>query len=386
MSLRLKAVVALAAVGLGVLATPVRGDVIAESKKFRLIDSIPVGGVAVGGRAVGDTYFVASWQTGLFSFDISNPEQPKQLDHILEVQANENEDMATNGKILLLSQFNRNDALNRLRVVDVSDPTDMQVIATLPGAGGHTLTCLYNCKWAYASSSGATSRGLIIDLRDPKKPKLLDSAWHEAIAGLPAHDVTEVRPGLVVTSSRPMFVLDTTNPARPRVLMKMDDGALHTAHNNIWPRGGNDRFLFSASEAVNNGRCELYDDDDGKTLQVWDTSGWRRGGFTPLGKYTLTNGEGHPPLDLFGVQGCSSHWAQAHPSFNNGGLVAMAAFSHGVRLLDVSSSGRPKEVGYFLKDVQGAIDVEWVTDRILYVVDDGGGVGAFDVIEYTGEL
>ena len=39
-----------------------------------------------------------------------------------------------------------------------------------------------------------------------------------------------------------------------------------------------------------------------------------------------------------------------------------------------------------LGDVQGAIDVEWVTDRILYVVEDGAGIGGFDVIEYTGPL
>ena len=57
-----------------------------------------------------------------------------------------------------------------------------------------------------------------------------------------------------------------------------------------------------------------------------------------------------------------------------------------MRLLDVGSNGKPREVGWFLKDVHGAIHVEWVTDRILYVVEDGGGQGAFDVIEYTGKL
>lgn len=161
--------------------------------------------------------------------------------------------------------------------------------------------------------------------------------------------------------------------------------AAHTGHNNIWPRGGKDRFLVTASEGSYNGRCELYD-DEGKTLQVWDTTGWRRGGFEPLGTYTLTNGEGNPPVGLFGVQGCSAHWAHEHPSFDDGGLIAMAAFSHGVRLLDVSSGGEVREAGYFLKDVHGAVDVEWITDRIVYVVEVGGGIGSFDIIEYTGKL
>lgn len=372
-------------VSLGVQQTA-SGEVLVESKNFRLIGNVPLGGVAVSGQVVGDTYFVASWQTGLYSYDVSDPEEPKLLDHLPEeIQANEDEDLATNGKILLLSQFNREDPLNRLRVIDVSDPTDMKVIATVPGAGGHTIECLFDCKWAYGSSSGLGNAGPIVDLRDPAKPRLLKSDWTEATEGIPAHDVTEVRPGLVVTSSMPMFVLDTTDPAHPRAIMKTPEAFPNTTHNNIWPRGGKDRFLFSASEGVNNGRCELYG-DDGKTLQAWDTTRWRERGFAPAGTYTLTNGEGHPLVDALGVQGCSAHWAHEHPSFHNGGLVAMAAYSQGVRLLDVSSEGKIREVGWFLKDVQGAIDVEWVTDRILYVIEDGAGIGSFDIVEYTGKL
>jgi hypothetical protein len=364
-------------------------NVVAESKDFRLVDSVTIGGVSVSGQLVGDTYFISSWQTGLYSYDVSDPESPEQLDHMgadeIQVQSNENEDMATNGKVLLLSQFNRTDALNRLLVIDVRDPGDMKVIATLPGAGGHTLECLYDCKWAYGSGTGSESDGIIVDLRNPRKPKLLEEGWRAATGDIAAHDVTEVRPGLVVTSSTPMLVLDVNDPTAPRLLTRTDPTAPHTGHNNIWPRGGRDRFLISASEGVNNGRCELYG-EDGKTLQVWDAAGWRTGGLKPLGSYTLSHGEGHPPVDALGVQGCSAHWAQEHPSFHNGGLVAMAAYSHGVRLLDVGNDGKPREVGWFLKDVHGAIDVEWITDRILYVVEDGAGVGGFDIIEYTGKL
>lgn len=369
-----------------------RDEVISQSKNFRHITNIPLGGVAVSGQLVGDTYFISSWQTGLYSFDASDPKAPVQLDHMgadeIQIQSNENEDLATNGQILLLSQFNRVDQANGLLVIDVSDPADMKVIATLPGAGGHTIECLYDCTWAYTSGSGSSSAGRIVDLRDPENPKLLENTWTEAVEGVTAHDVTEVRPGLVVTSSQPLFVLDTTDPAKPRAVMLTDADAPHTGHNNIWPRAGKDRFLITASEGVNNGRCEMYG-DDGKTLQIWDTRGWRKKGFKPVGSYTLTNGtgaDGKPPVDLLGVQGCSAHWAQANPRFHDGGLVAMAAYSQGVRLYDIGTDGKPTEAGWFLKDVHGAIDVEWVTDRILYVVEDGGGVGSLDVIEYTGRL
>ncbi|MGH2806639.1 MAG: LVIVD repeat-containing protein [Actinomycetota bacterium] len=379
---RLLIVVALIA---ATFVSPARGQVISESKNFELVTSVTIGGISVGGQAVGDTYFVASWQTGLRSYDISDPENPVELDHLREVSHNENEDLATNGKILLLSQFNRADPVNQLAVIDVSDPKDMKVIATVPGAGSHTMECLYDCKWAYGSGSKQASDGIIVDLRNPKKPKLLDKLWSD-VTGVPAHDVTEVRPGLVVTSSTPMFALDTTDPANPKILTKTPDNAPHTGHNNIWPRGGKDRFLLSASETSANGRCELYSDDDGRTLQVWDTRAWRRGGFKPAGTYTLDHSEGHPPVDALGVQGCSAHWAHEQPGFKDGGLVAMAAWSHGVRLLEVSGTGDIKEVGWFLKDVHGAVDVEWVSDRIVYVIEDGGGIGGFDVIRYTGKL
>lgn len=381
-----KMVAALAATLVALIPGPAGGvDVISESKNFELVNSVTIGGISVGGQAVGDTYFVASWQTGLRSYDISDPENPVELDHLPEVSHNENEDLATNGKILLLSKFNRADAVNHLAVIDVSDPKNMKVIATLAGAGSHTMECLYDCKWAYGSSSKVASDGIIVDLRNPEKPKLLDKLWSD-VTGVRAHDVTEVRPGLVVTSSSPMFALDTTDPENPKILQNTDPKAPHTGHNNIWPRGGKDRFLLSASETSANGRCELYSDDDGRTLQAWDTRGWRTGGFKPAGTYTLDHSEGHPPVDALGVQGCSAHWAHEQPGFKNGGLVAMAAWSHGVRLLEVSRAGDIKEVGWFLKDVHGAVDVEWVTDRIIYVIEDGGGVGGFDVIKYTGKL
>ncbi len=391
---RSKVALSVAGAVLALVPGPSNGsDVISQSKDFQHIANVPIGGIAVSAQAVGDTYFISGWQSGLYSYDIKDPTDPVLLDHMtvdeIQITHNENEDLATNGKILLLSQVNRVDALNRLMVIDVRDPSDMKLLSTLDGAGGHTLECLYDCKWAYASSSGSSSAGLIIDLRNPEEPKLLDKPWSEAVGGISAHDVTEVRPGLVLTSTTPMFVLDTKDPAHPRALFSTDPEGPHTGHNNIWPRAGKDRFMISASETSANGRCELYGDDDGRTLQVWSAAGWRTSGFKRVGTFTLSSGtsnDGKPVLDALGVQGCSAHWAHESPRFRNGGLVAMAAWSHGVRLLKVSKKGDIEEVAWFLKDVQGAVDVEWITDRIMYVVEVGGGQGSFDVIEYTGEL
>ena len=38
---------------------------------------------------------------------------------------------------------------------------------------------------------------------------------------------------------------------------------------------------------------------------------------------------------------------------------------------------RGEVIAWFMKDVQGAVDVEWITDRIIYVIECGGGQGGF---------
>ena len=375
--------VALVALTLGAHAPA--GAVLAASKDFRLVTSLMTPGVAVSGTSVGNIYFASSWQSGLYAYDISDPKAPVQVGHLgpdkLLVQNSENESMATNGKILLLSRINGGGEVNRLIVIDVRDPANMRILAELPGAGSHTMTCLYDCTWAYGSRFGH-----IVDLRDPAQPKLLEEKWTTAIGSFPVHDVTEVRPGLVMTSSTPAFALDVTDPTQPQVLGRTRPGEENTGHNNIWPRGGEDRFLMTASEGTNNGKCADYA-ENGKTLQVWDTEDWLERGFVRAGSYTLTNGDGSDgqPVVSLGIQGCTAHWAQEHPSFYNGGLVAMATFAHGVRLLDISCQGEPREIAWYLKDVHQAIDVEWITDRLLYVIEDGRG-GGVDIIEYTGPL
>src|SRR5215208_3080141 len=62
-------------------------------------------GTAEGGRLVGRTFFMTNNQQGLFAFDVSDPETPRQVGFLAAPHAAENEDVATNGRILLLSQL-----------------------------------------------------------------------------------------------------------------------------------------------------------------------------------------------------------------------------------------------------------------------------------------
>jgi hypothetical protein len=296
-----------------------------------------------------------------------------------------------------------NDAL----VLDTANPGNMTGKA-VAGAASHTHTCLDDCRWSYGSN------GVIVDLRDPANPVLLPQKWTD-LTGTPAtHDVTEIRPGLVVTASNPSMVLDTTDPAAPKALFALPKvetatapfgpaQAGRTGHNVVWPRQGADRWFLGGSEGAYDGRCELYP-NEGRSLYLYDTAGWQTSRtFAPLARYTLVSGsadtgrqggpamvdsKGNPSVAEFGVQGCSMHWFDANPDFFNGGLVAMASFSHGMRLLNVTGEGAIQQVGYFVpKGPVGyamTVDVRWANDRVAYVFDVTSGT--MDIVKFTGEL
>ena len=375
------------------------------------------GGETIGGHyiAANRTYYVTNFESGEYAFDASDPAHPVLAGRLLVpignvpagalISAVENEDTATNGKIVILSRTEMNDAV----VLDVHDPKHMAVLSTVSNGPGHTQNCLDNCTWDYGSSTGT-----IIDLRDPAKPVLESNKWSDVTGGVTAHDLTEIHPGLVATASDPVSFLDTTDPAHPKKLFSLPRTAVeatptgvgpaqagHIGHSVAWPRLGKDRFFLGQSEGIYIGRCEQYP-NDGRTLYNYDTSGWQSANtFNLVGAYTLVMGNptpvasggiegvdenGNPSNAVVGApEGCSSHWFDVHPNFRNGGLVAMSAFAFGVRLVNVASNGQIQQIGWFVPSgLADTVGVHWISDRILYVLDFE--TGGMDVIKYTGPL
>ncbi|MES2423411.1 MAG: hypothetical protein V4562_03210 [Pseudomonadota bacterium] len=386
-----------------------------SSCNMQWLGRFPIPGLTIGGRKVGDTFYVTNWTTGFYAFDVKNPENPKLLGKLFldgaaataVISAVENEDPAVNGKVAVLSRTTYQDAI----VVDTSNPTAMKVMAQIPGAQAHTHTCLNDCQYSYGSTTGA-----IVDLRNPAKPVLLPKKWTDIVGVVSPHDITEVRPGLVVTASDPAVVLDTTDPANPKKLFELPRTASENplgrpgpeqtgriGHNNWWPRQGADKFFMGLSEGAYVGICDIHP-NDGRSLYLYDTTGWQqKQTFTVQSRYTLVRGNadtginggpalidsnGNPSAVEAGIQGCSVHWFDPHPQFNDGGLLAMAAFSHGMRLLQVQPNGKMEQLGYFVaKGATGlatTVDVRWISDRVMYVMDVTSGT--MDVVKYTGPL
>lgn len=347
---------------------PSTGGLSTDNVEF--IRHIPFATNGVGGRLI-DGWFYANDQNKIMIFDVSTPEDP-QLTGVLPMPQEwllSREDLDGNGKILIVP----NTVTGTLYIVDVEDKSNPTIIAELPGAQSHTSSCVLDCRWVY------NSNGAIIDLRDPAKPKLMKEKWGEGKPATSAHDVEEVAPGLVLTASQPIMLLDARkDPRHPKVLAaggNKDGRFIHTAR---WP-GGKDKFLLMAGETNFKVQC----DEASAAFMTWDASKWKRTKtFTMIDEYRMSNGtyvDGSPPANL----SCSTHWHEAHPKFRNGGIVAAAFFEHGTRFIEVSSKGKIKEVGWFLPHAGSTSAAYWITNEIVYTLDYNRGI---DVLRFTGNV
>lgn len=338
-------------------------------------------GTATGAKVIGDYLYVTSWKDFTI-YDVSNPEAPELLSKTLFVEDTadqgtgfrfENEDVATNGKILIFSQQL---PVPDVFVYDIEDKTNPVLIGHLQEGGAHTAECLLDCRWLYGSN------GNIIDLREPTEPKLLDEKWTTDLPATGSHDVNEVAPGIVLTSSRPVMVLDARkDPTKPKLLAVGDDEKITGGiHSNRWPRMGKDKIVMFSSESNATGRCT----GSNGAFMTWDASDWKKSRtLRLLDVYQLSNGtysDGAPPVNGLG---CSAHWFQEHSSFKNGGLVTMGSYEHGTRFVDIAKNGKIKEIGWFVPNGGSTSASYWVTNRLVYAVDYSRGI---DILRFTGDI
>jgi hypothetical protein len=313
--------------------------------------SIPLEADAAGARLLGKTFYVIT-SHGLSIYDVSNPALPLPLGHhpLPQTPILEREDVDTNGKILVTGQS----YLGVLYVFDVSNPRLPVLLSRLSGAADHTQTCVLDCTWVYGSE------GTIVDLRDPRAPKKVGDS------GIDGHDVTEVRPGLVATATRPIRYLDARkNPAKPRELASgsVNRGGYYV-HGVEWPRAGADRWLLAGTEESG---CSTPEDG---AFIVMDTKNHERTRtFRQTSAYHLVPGpatEGKGQVNLF-----CGHWFKQHPKFRDGGLVAMAWYGFGIRFFEVSKTGTIAEKGYFVPLVGQHSSVYWLDDTHLLALEYG---------------
>ena len=320
-----KILAAAAALVLATAAAPSSGDpgpgYVEATGNVSYHGTIATDADTAGARLLGKTFYVLTAK-GLTIYDVSNPTLPVPLGFtpLPHTPNQEREDVDTNGKILVAGQS----YTGVLYVVDVSDPRLPRLRSTLRGAAGHTNTCVLDCTWVYSSD------GEIIDLRNPDAPKLAGN-WREPAGVRGAHDWTEVKPGLLVGATSPVVYLDARkNPAKPKLIATGAVPGGRYVHGNIWPRGGKDRWLLVGSESD----MLCGKPKDGSFMVYDTTSHAKTKRFKYVGDYWLEKGS--PTEGKAQVNQHCGHWFEPHPTFKNGGLVAVAWYGFGTRFVEVT--------------------------------------------------
>ena len=390
------------------LATPAHAQDYFTSPNVEYVRSIKTDvGLTAGSTVVGDRLFVTSAKN-IAIYDISTPEDPQQIGLLNANIAWENEEVPTNGEILGTS----NDffdlapsclqtlaaSITCLQIYDVRDPENIKEIGALPDNGDHTSTCILDCQYMYGSEGSITDlRGVL----DGAEPQDLGS-WMPAVAAqmgaedvnddLGCHHVREMSPGIILTACQPFHVLsvreeDGGSITEPKVLASggHEDGRF--IHSAVWPRGGKDKFALLGGETNFNPDCSRpVLEDKVAAFEVWDNSDTMKTG--QFGEQTdevrPVNGQyadGKSPVNHLG---CSVHWFQEHPTFKNGGLVALAEYEHGLRFLQITREGKIVEQGYWQPLGGSTSSPDWAPDgRTIYATDYERGL---DVLRWNGDL
>ncbi|HVF54441.1 MAG TPA: hypothetical protein VNC78_12670 [Actinomycetota bacterium] len=349
-----------------VAAGPTAGGMTSDNVEYLKHIPFEAGGPS-GARLLGKHLYVAGFKN--FSiYDIADPENPELLSITPTGFQFPNEDVDTNGKILLIQEETPR---GMLHIFDVEDKQNPAKLAEFE-AGDHTFSCVLDCQWAYGGY------GSIIDLRDPENPSRAGN-WGYSPSS-PSFDVTEVSPGIVLTASRPLRLLDARkDPAAPKTVAyghAPDDRLMHAAR---WPDGGKDDFVLVTGETPFSVRC----DEDSSAFMTFDARRWKKSKtFSMIDEYRMTNGtyvDGRPPANVIG---CSALWFDDHPDFSDGGLVAAAFLEHGVRVLSVDPRGKISEVGWFEPHGGSVVASYWLSADVIYAIDAVRGI---DILRYTGD-
>ena len=382
-----------------------------------------------GGRLLGDRFYLTD-PRGVFVYDVSVPENPSLLGSLILPQtftgvALAQEDPDTDGRILLVDSVDPNMPTldnglvlgGMLQVVDVSDPANMRVLGTADVAD-HTWNCvsaevdgeLNRCAYAYGRS------GWIVDLRDPANPTPLDQTWRAAVnygdlGNSPyTHDLTEIRPGIVLSAGSSNILMDTRDPARPvelnRVSFEPPRFSSLGFHQVEWPNGGRDPIAVFGTEIAPSGStntagsdCEAAAEGGGNSVvETWDARAVsaaldaylageinaedvRALRFTRLDQFDAGSRglflDGAAPSHLL----YCAHWFELHPAFDGAGRMAVSYYDRGTRFVDIAADGTMQEIGWIVAAESYSGSAQWISEDVVYIMDYRRGLEVVHLID-----
>ena len=363
-------------------------------------------GQTTGARIVGKHLYVTSAKN-VGIYDISDPEHPNPIGSYAINLGWENEEVPTDGKILGVSSdwFNLMPSCNIpspqvtgcQQYFDVRDPSNIKELGAVPANHDHTADCVLDCQYTFGN------RGNITDLRgalDGTKPPTNIGNWQTPILAQMhmtkftngCHHIREIKPGYLFAACEPFVYFRVVgkdasilNPVLIADGRNTDNRFIHSVR---WPRQGADKFALIGGETnfsiTRHPGTQCDGSSDAAFMTVLATHVDETGDFgKPIAEYRPKSGQyvdGNTPTE---IAGCSVHWYQEHPSFHNGGLVALAAYDNGIRFLQVKPDGKIVEQGYFQPLGFETSSPKWVPGtNIVYSIDYARGI---DILKWNGD-
>ncbi|WP_394616120.1 hypothetical protein JNUCC0626_41530 [Lentzea sp. JNUCC 0626] len=401
----------------------------AAAKNVRLKASLPgterAISIAFAQYGKRDVAFV-SMETGLKTFDVSDLDKPKLLDHLTKEEMAlpgddptkrfwENEDINVDPvrKLAFLARevnsFGRalpGDRPTGNYIVSAVDPADLKVLSFHRQNTGHTSTCINDCQFLWTAgldrSDAKTGRIFVTDIRDPKTPKELPVSVDvrgKAGEGKITHDVQVDAQGIAWVAGddgtrgyytrgwhrdplsgkyREAKAWDPV-PYAGGTVPKADMPTSFT-HNSFRPVGRTlldgpkptrenpaGSLLLHTEEAFGSPTCKTEGRFVISSLQgTHNGEGW---GETPkemrtVGIWSPDDQEGTIPGDVT----CSAHYFDVQKR-----IVAYSWYNQGTRFLDISNPAKPIQIGYWRPDTATSWAPYWHRGTV-FVADISRGV------------
>jgi hypothetical protein len=374
-------------------------------------------GLTTGAKIVGNKMFVTSGKN-ISIYDISTPETPVRVGFIPNVSW-ENEEVPTNGKILavasdfysLMPNCLPDDVLSPgeapngcIQYFDVRDPANIREIGATQ-TKNHTAECVLDCKWFYGRAGTIVDARHALDSGESFQAPQEVGNWitylreNEGVDSQNCHHIREIRPGVLLTACQPFSVITVNpkdapgaSPTTPQVLYTGE--AAKFVHSARWPNQGKDKFVLTGGEENFNPQCESIPNDEDRivgnnsefSVYSSDLNADRsetaydfdlESQIEAAGNGTYTDGK-----PIANHLGCSVHWFQEHPTFKNGGLVALSEYEDGVRFLQVGEDGSITEQGFFAALGSSSSSPKWApSGDVLYSLDYDRGI---DILRWKG--
>jgi hypothetical protein len=380
------------------------------------------------GNGDADPVFFLTDPRGVYAYDVSEPRSPELIGSIAIFQtglgaALAQEDPDTDGDILVVDGAATPAGPAQLHVVDVSDPSQMAILGTAD-VTDHTWNCVSaddeaRCDYVYGRE------GHIVDLTDftqgaddgeAPEARQLETGWRTQVGYGEAdddndpytHDLTQIRPGVVMTAGAQAILMGTEDPTAPERLGTLGEEGRFSSlgfHSVEWANGGNDPYVVAGTEIAPSGPTNLAGSDcegENSVIETWhaDAFAQKMQAYSASGNAKVFKNATFEKADSFDAGGRGifldgkapghllycAHWMELHPDFDGGGKMVASYYDRGTRFVDVAENGRMSEAGWIVPAEGYSGSAQWIASDdggdIVYVSDYRRGL---EVVELTAD-